>query len=178
MFKYIYDLKYDWLPLNGVNVFVYCLYRIYTKLLTWTYFLSQVSHVLKFKVKFQSDMFDNMSIIVLTQIHKSFVHFFGIGSVSSYFLWLRLLLDLKMRKKKERQTFRPHMGQWSQNVGAGGPHHRCIELIVSSSFNQPMAVFFFLFFFSYWLLVQRTNGQNKHVEPYRLKFTLQLRTIN
>ena len=36
--------------------------------------------------KLQSDMFDNMSIIVLTQIHKSFVHFFGIGSVSSYFL--------------------------------------------------------------------------------------------
>ena len=30
--------------------------------------------------------------------------------------------------------------QWSQNVGAGGPHHRCLELIVSSSFNQPMAV--------------------------------------
>ena len=39
-----------------------------------------------------------------------FVHFFGIGSVYSNFLWLKLLLDLKMRKKKERQTFRPHMG--------------------------------------------------------------------
>ena len=25
MFKCIYDLKYDWLPLNGVNVFVCCL---------------------------------------------------------------------------------------------------------------------------------------------------------
>ena len=36
--------------------------------------------------KFQSDMFDNMSIIVLTQIHIMFFHFFGIGSVSSYFL--------------------------------------------------------------------------------------------
>ena len=60
---------------------------------------------------FQSDMFDNMSIIVLTHIHKSFVHLFGIGSVSSYFLWLKLSqLDLKSRKKKERQTFRPHMG--------------------------------------------------------------------
>ena len=41
-------------------------------------------------------MLDNMSIIVLTQIHIMFVHFFGIGSVSSYFLWLKLLLDLKM----------------------------------------------------------------------------------
>ena len=61
-------------------------------------------------LKFQSDMLDNMSIIVLTHIRKSFVHFFGIGSVSSYFLWLKLLLDLRMRKKKERQTFRPHMG--------------------------------------------------------------------
>ena len=30
--------------------------------------------------------------------------------------------------------------KWSQNVGAGGPHHRYLELIVSSSFNQPMAV--------------------------------------
>ena len=43
----------------------------------------------------------------------SFVHFFGIESVSSYFFWLKLLLlDLKMRKKekKERQTFRSHMG--------------------------------------------------------------------
>ena len=54
-------------------------------------------------------MFDNMSIIVLTQIHIMFVHFFGIGSVSSYFLCLKLLLHLKMRKKKERQTFRKHM---------------------------------------------------------------------
>ena len=35
---------------------------------------------------YQSDMLDNMSIIVLTHIHKSFVHFFGIGSVSSYYL--------------------------------------------------------------------------------------------
>ena len=43
-------------------------------------------------------------------INRIFVHFFGIGSVSSYFLWLQLLLDLKMRKKKERQTFRTHMG--------------------------------------------------------------------
>ena len=60
--------------------------------------------------KFQSDMFNNMSIFVLTYIHKIFVHFFGIGSVASYFLCLKLLLDLKMRKKKERQTFRPHMG--------------------------------------------------------------------
>ena len=33
--------------------------------------------------KFQSDMFDNMSIIVLTQIHIMFVHFFGIGSVKT-----------------------------------------------------------------------------------------------
>ena len=50
-------------------------------------------------------MFDNMSIIVSTQIHKSFVHFFGIGSVSSYFLRLKLLLDSKMRKKKESKRF-------------------------------------------------------------------------
>ena len=33
----------------------------------------------------QIDMFGNMSIIVLTQIHIMFVHFFGIESVSSYF---------------------------------------------------------------------------------------------
>ena len=39
-----------------------------------------------YSLVFQSDMFDNMSIIVFTQIHKIFVHFFGIGSVSSYFL--------------------------------------------------------------------------------------------
>ena len=37
-------------------------------------------------LKFESDMLDNMSIIVLPYIHKSFVHFFGIGSVSSYYL--------------------------------------------------------------------------------------------
>ena len=30
--------------------------------------------------------------------------------------------------------------QCSQNVGVNGPHHRCFELIVSSSFNQSMAV--------------------------------------
>ena len=30
--------------------------------------------------------------------------------------------------------------QWSQNVGAEGPQHRDLELIVSSSFNQHMAV--------------------------------------
>ena len=27
-----------------------------------------------------------------------------------------------------------------QNVDINGPHHRCFELIVSSSFNQPMVV--------------------------------------
>ena len=30
--------------------------------------------------------------------------------------------------------------QCSQNVDVNGPHHRCFELIVSSSFNQPIAV--------------------------------------
>ena len=30
--------------------------------------------------------------------------------------------------------------QYSQNVDVNGPHHRCFELIMSSSFNQPMAV--------------------------------------
>ena len=30
--------------------------------------------------------------------------------------------------------------QCSQNVDVNGPHHRCFELIVSSSFNQPMSV--------------------------------------
>ena len=30
--------------------------------------------------------------------------------------------------------------QCSQNVDVDGPHHRCFELIVSSSFNQPMTV--------------------------------------
>ena len=30
--------------------------------------------------------------------------------------------------------------QCSQNVDVNGPYHRCFELIVSSSFNQPMAV--------------------------------------
>ena len=50
-------------------------------------------------LQFQIDMFGNMSIIVLTQIHIMFVHLFGIGSVSSYFLWLKLLLHLKMPNK-------------------------------------------------------------------------------
>ena len=68
-----------------------------------------MAHMRNILFNFLSDMFDNMSIIVLTHIHKSFVHFFGIRSVSSYFPWLKLLLDLKMRKKKERQTFRPDM---------------------------------------------------------------------
>ena len=94
-------------------------YLIKAQKLYSRYLLSQAlnnscSHYIrKFQVLFQSDMLDNMSIIVLTHIHKSFVHFFGIGSVSSYYLWSKLLLlDLKMRKKekKERQTFRPHMG--------------------------------------------------------------------
>ena len=31
-------------------------------------------------------------------------------------------------------------GQCSQNVDVNGPHHRYFELIVSSSFNKPMAV--------------------------------------
>ena len=30
--------------------------------------------------------------------------------------------------------------QCSQNVDVNGPHHRCLELNVSSSFNKPMAV--------------------------------------
>ena len=30
--------------------------------------------------------------------------------------------------------------QCSQNVDVNGPHHRCFELILSSSFNQPMAM--------------------------------------
>ena len=38
-------------------------------------------------------------------------HYFGIGSDSFYFLRLKfLLLDIKILKKKARQTFRPHMG--------------------------------------------------------------------
>ena len=37
--------------------------------------------------------------------------YFGIGTLSSFFIWLKIsLLDVKMRKKKEKQTFRPHMG--------------------------------------------------------------------
>ena len=32
------------------------------------------------------------------------------------------------------------VSQCSQNVDVKGPHHRCFELIVPSSFNQPMAV--------------------------------------
>ena len=41
--------------------------------------------------------------------------YFGIGSVSSFFIWLKIsLLDVKMRKKKERQTFRTslHLSHW------------------------------------------------------------------
>ena len=34
--------------------------------------------------KFQIDMFGNMSIIVLTQIHTMFVHFFGIEMNKHY----------------------------------------------------------------------------------------------
>ena len=50
----------------------------------------------------------------------------------------------------EQANMRAHTGhirhlvsgthQCSQNVDVNGPHHRCFELIVSSSFNQPMAV--------------------------------------
>ena len=49
-------------------------------------FLENVQKIKNITIKFQSDMFDNMSIIVLTQIHIMFVHFFGIESVSFYFL--------------------------------------------------------------------------------------------
>ena len=38
-------------------------------------------------------------------------HYFGIGSDSFYFLRLKFsLFDIKILKKKARQTFRPHMG--------------------------------------------------------------------
>ena len=41
----------------------------------------------------------------------SISHYFGIGSDSFYFLRLKFsLLDIKILKKKARQTFRPHMG--------------------------------------------------------------------
>ena len=39
-----------------------------------------------------------------------------------------------------RQSVELSVRQCSQNVDVNGPHHRCFELIVSSSFNQPMAV--------------------------------------
>ena len=44
------------------------------------------------------------------------------------------------KKKIIHVTCGTYLTQWSQNVGAGGPHHKCHELIVSSSLNQPMAV--------------------------------------
>ena len=59
-------------------------------------------------------MFDNMSAIILTQNSSNFLfisRYFGIGSDSFHFLRLKLsLLDIKILKKKARQTFRPHMG--------------------------------------------------------------------
>ena len=33
-----------------------------------------------------------------------------------------------------------NLGTLARNVGPGGPHHRCLELIASSSFNKPTAV--------------------------------------
>ena len=58
-------------------------------------------------------MFDNMSTIIFTQIHSIFVHFslFWHRVIFTHFLSLKLpLLGVKMRKKKERQTFLPHIG--------------------------------------------------------------------
>ena len=46
---------------------------------------------------------------------------------------------LKGLKMPDNFSERP-CTQCSQNVDVNGPHDRCFELIVSSSFNQPMAV--------------------------------------
>ena len=43
--------------------------------------------------------------------------------------------------KRERHVYKNYLPrQCSQNVDVNSPHRRCFDLIVSSSFNQPMAV--------------------------------------
>ena len=77
-------------------------YVKYLKLKVYEISLSASKYSELYEV-FQIDMFGSMSIIVLTQIHIMFVHFFGIGSVSFYFLRLKLsLLDIKISKKERK----------------------------------------------------------------------------
>ena len=49
--------------------------------------------------------------------------------------WQRVSPPLPTRESRFTRS-----GQCLQNVDVNGPHHRCSELIVSSLFNQPMAV--------------------------------------
>ena len=69
---------------------------------------------------------------------QSFYSFFvivqGISKNMVFIKWASKFFEGK--KIKLQETYR----QCSQNVDVNGPHHRCFELIVSSSFNQPMAV--------------------------------------
>ena len=52
----------------------------------------------------------------------------------------RILLLRTRRNCIPKKTFDERCSQCSQNVDVNVPHHRCFELIVSSSFNQPIAV--------------------------------------
>ena len=72
-------------------------------------------------------------------------------SIQLVYNWRHRLVGWKETEDREREKSSvsllfpfvslsvPHR-QCSQNVDVNGPHHRCFELIVSSSFNQPMAV--------------------------------------
>ena len=74
--------------------------------------------------------------------------------------------------------------QCSQNVDVNGPHHRCFELIVSSSFNQPMAVergrsheLVGSMVGDVYVHVLRTLYESRHSKIYSRLFTCQLKKL-
>ena len=72
---------------------------------------NQLDSLNTFLVSLEKNIFEKNILKLKFKEFLFISRYFGIGSVSSYFLWLKLsLLDVKMRKKKERQTFRPDMG--------------------------------------------------------------------
>ena len=59
--------------------------------------------------------------------------------ITSWMRYMRISLSWNTLEIRRNNDF-SHLQQCLQNVDVNGPHHRCFELIVSSSFNQPMAV--------------------------------------